>query len=129
MARRGETKTKDYTNPEFQTVSKGSLGAIYKVTFSTLVKQVKQLTFAPTKDKQEQLDAWTSAIILLDRAVAPLKLWRNRSILLTVLKMYKPVLEHFLRQGIPLLDTTFRCSRTETISILSILTGLLGSLS
>jgi len=116
-----ETKTKDYTNAEFQTVSRGSLGVIYRVVFNCLVRLAKKNTYAPTRDKEELLDAWTSVINLLDKAVAHIKVWRNRSILLTVLKMYKPILEQFLKHGIPLLEQTFRRHQSDTVSILKTL--------
>ena len=116
-----ENRGKDYANENYPTITRGSLGVIYRVCFQKLVSLVKQVTFGVTKDKDEQLEFWTNATSLLQKTVNPLKTWRSRTILMVVLKQSKPFLDHFLKHCMALLESAFKRKRNDCIDILKTL--------
>lgn len=116
-----DNKGKDYNNETYQTISRGSLGVIYRVCLQKLSVYVKKITYGVTKDKDEQLEQWAITTNLLHKAVNPLKTWRNRSILMAVLKLSKPFLDHFLKHGMILLESMFKRKGTDCINIIKTL--------
>jgi len=100
---------------EFPFVTRGSLGIVYKVMLAQLSVEVRKTTFGITKDLEAQLEMWSKAIGCLSQLVACLKLWQNRLMLGAVLKHSRPFLDHFVRQGMPLVEKLFRRRREQCL--------------
>ena len=91
--------SKDGVSELFPVISRASLGVVYKVTMSSLVQEVRKLTYGVTKDADAQLSSWTSSIEQLVTMTISLKTWCNRSLLSAVLKNSRYIIDHFIKHG------------------------------
>ena len=53
-----ENRGKEYCNKTYQTISRASIGVVYKVCLGRLASLVKKISYGVTKDKDEQLETW-----------------------------------------------------------------------
>lgn len=116
-----ENRAKDYYNETFQTISRNTIHIVYNVCLQKLVDILRKRASGSARDKIEQLELWTVSTSLVQKAVLPLKTWRNHSILKAVLKLSKPFLDYFLRHALPLLGSVFRKHYNDCINILKTL--------
>ena len=91
--------SKDGVSELFPVISRASLGVVYKVTMSSLVQEVRKLTYGVTKDADAQLSSWTNSIEQLVTMTISLTTWCNRSLLLAVLKNSRYIIDHFIKHG------------------------------
>merc|ERR1719193_1975914 len=116
-----ENRAKDYYNETFQTISRNTIHIVYNVCLQKLVDILRKRASGSARDKIEQLELWTVSTSLVQKAVLPLKTWRNHSILKAVLKLSKPFLDYFLRHALPHLGSVFRKHYNDCINILKTL--------
>jgi len=110
--------SKDGVSELFPVISRASLGVVYKVTMSSLVQEVRKLTYGVTKDADAQLSSWTSSIEQLVTMTISLKTWCNRSLLSAVLKNSRYIIDHFIKHGMPVIERFFRRKRSICVDLI-----------
>merc|ERR1712059_76175 len=75
-------------------------------------------TYGVTKDPTTQLAMWSKAVVSLSLLTGYLKFWQNRLMLGAVLRHSRPFLDHFIRQGMPLVEKHFRRRRNECVDVI-----------
>ena len=83
----------------FPFINKGTMAVVYKVVLSSLVLEVKKMTYGSTKDPDVQFEKWSKAVTLFVKMVLDLKTHCTRGLLTQVLKNARPFLDHFVKEG------------------------------
>ena len=83
----------------FPFINKGTLSVVYKVVLSSVVLEVRKVTYGSTKDPDVQLEKWSKAVTLFVKMVLDLKTHCTRGLLTQVLKNARPFLDHFVKEG------------------------------
>ena len=83
----------------FPFINKGTVAVVYKVVLSSLVLEVRKMTYGTTKDPDVQFEQWLKAVTLFVKMVLDLKTHSTRGLLTQVLKNARPFLDHFVKEG------------------------------
>ena len=83
----------------FPFINKGTMAVVYKVVLSSLVLEVRKMTYGSTKDPDVQFEKWSKAVTLFVKMVLDLKTHCTRGLLTQVLKNARPFLDHFVKEG------------------------------
>ncbi|GFO21237.1 fanconi anemia group d2 protein [Plakobranchus ocellatus] len=96
--------------------------AYYKVMLTELIANIKRIPAGKKSDSldvlEERLLLWTVAVKILYTAVSLTKVFNARANLSSVLKLGRQFVELFLRQGMPLMDITFRRRHAQVEKLL-----------
>ena len=83
----------------FPFINKGTMHVVYKVVLSSMVLEVRKMTYGSTKDPDVQFEKWSKAVTLFVKMVLDLKTHCTRGLLTQVLKNARPFLDHFVKEG------------------------------
>ena len=109
----------DYQSSVYPTFNKQTLGLHYRVLLHHLVCCIRNsITFGTTKDHEAQYEIWSKAVDHLHKLVLVLKVQGQRQLILSVIKNARQFIDHFLKHGMPLLDTLFRSRKDDCIELL-----------
>ena len=101
----------------FPFINKGTMSVVYKVVLSSLVLEVRKMTYGTTKDPDVQFEKWSKAVTLFVKMVLDLKTHCTRGLLTQVLKNARPFLDHFVKEGI-------KNTSKKTNTVLLIISGM-----
>lgn len=103
------------------TVTRSTVGSVFKTLLAATVTQVKKLTYKSSGDLDSQFCQWLAAVELVARMTSSLKEWRSLAMLGALLKFGRQFLDHFIRQGVPLLERQFKSGarrRTDCLALI-----------
>ncbi|GCC35580.1 hypothetical protein chiPu_0014066 [Chiloscyllium punctatum] len=117
--------TKDGSSNTFPTLSRQTFVIFYRVMMSELDKSVKSIPAGMQSDSTEvqveKLLRWNVAVRDFHILVNLVKVFDSRPVLGVCLKHGRLFIESFLKQGMPLLDYTFKKHREDVQSLLKTL--------
>ena len=95
----GEWRVREREVEVFPFNNKDTIAVVYKVVFSSLVTEVKKITYGSTKDQDSQLGKWKIAIETLVKMILDLKTFATRTLLTHVMRNSRPFIDYFIKQG------------------------------
>uniref|UniRef100_A0A0B7AU15 Fanconi anemia group D2 protein n=1 Tax=Arion vulgaris TaxID=1028688 RepID=A0A0B7AU15_9EUPU len=103
---------KESSAEEFASLNRQTFPVYYKVVMAELIVKIKRIPHVKKSDsedaKEERLLSWCMAVKILNITISLTKMFTARSNLGAALKYGRQFVDIFLRQGMPLLDVTFR---------------------
>ncbi|XP_078066044.1 Fanconi anemia group D2 protein [Mustelus asterias] len=117
--------TKDGSSNTFPTLSRQTFLVFYRVMMRELDKSVKNISAGlqsdPAEMQIEKLLRWNVAVRDFHILVNLVKIFDSRPVLAVCLKHGRLFIESFLKQGMPLLDNSFKKHREDAQSLLKTL--------
>lgn len=83
----------------FPFINKDTIAVVYKVVLSSLVTEVKKITYGSTKDQDSQLRKWWTAIDTFVKMILDLKTFATRTLLTHVMRLSRLFIDYFIKQG------------------------------
>ncbi|CAB4065708.1 FANCD2 [Lepeophtheirus salmonis] len=90
----------------------------FRALFVSLIYYAQTITYGVRKNHEEQLDAWSALIMLLYKLVMVVKVTPSRVLISVVAKQSRVFLNHFIKNGMPMIDKIFKSSKLDVVSIL-----------
>uniref|UniRef100_A0A8C4X1H2 Fanconi anemia group D2 protein n=1 Tax=Eptatretus burgeri TaxID=7764 RepID=A0A8C4X1H2_EPTBU len=113
---------KDSSSPSYSTLTRLTFSIFFRAMFAALQKALKGIPGEKASDSsEEQLNkilTWNVAVQNFHRLVKLVKIFDGRTFLFTTLKYGRLFVETFQKQGMPLLDLSFKKHKNEVHNLL-----------